>query len=417
MNIIEHDSPQTKIKQLEEEIQILKRRIINQHEIKEALSITQKVANRVLLSGGMAHDINDILQSISNTIQPALSMKTETDSDHQVIVKIGSLVEEGSRLIEQFLSVSRKIGSTYSPVDLNSIIREINMFLQKTIPGTTNFELDLSEGLKRINADEGQMGQVLMYLGLNAGDAMPAGGTLTIRTKNISFNGDDDKISSIIPPGDYVQLTVSDTGRGMPPQIIEHIFDPNFVSKTKNEETGIRMSVVYAIVKSHGGYIDCESRVGEGTTFKAHFPVSKDENQTISESFQEASSKTGYGQQTLMLVDDEQDILETGKRFLQRHGYRVITAENGREAINKYKKHMIDMVVLDLGLPDMNGLSCFKTLKSINHNAKIIISTGSYTISDEKEVLDLGAVAVLPKPYSLNELISTAKRILDGQSL
>ena len=121
--------------------------------------------------------------------------------------------------------------------------------------------------------------------------------------------------------------------------------------------------------------------------------------------------------ETLMMVDDEPDILETGKRYLQRHGYRVITAENGREAINKYKKHMIDMVVLDIGLPDMNGLNCLKTLKSINQNAKIVISTGSYTLSDEKEVLDLGAAAILPKPYSLNELLSTAKKILNGQSL
>ena len=143
----------------------------------------------------------------------------------------------------------------------------------------------------------------------------------------------------------------------------------------------------------------------------------EEENQSIPGSFQEASSETGYGQQTLMLVDDEQDILDTGKRYLQRNGYRIITAENGREAINKYKKHMIDMVVLDIGLPDMNGLSCFETLKSINQNAKIVISTGAYTISDEKEVLDLGAVAVLPKPYSLTELLSTAKRILNGQTL
>jgi len=121
--------------------------------------------------------------------------------------------------------------------------------------------------------------------------------------------------------------------------------------------------------------------------------------------------------ETLMMVDDEPDILETGKRYLQRHGYRVITAENGREAINKYKEHTIDMVVLDVGLPDMNGLNCFKTLKSIDQNAKIIISTGSYTFSDEQEVLDLGAAAILPKPYSLNELLITAKRILNGQSL
>ena len=418
MNIVEHDNPRAKIKQLEEEIQTLKRRIINQDEISEALSITQKVANRVLLSGGVAQDINDILQSISNTIRPELGRITENDSDHQIIVKIGSLVKEGSRLIEQFLSLSGKIESTYSHVNLNSIISEINMFLQKTIPGTTNFKIDLAENLKMIDADEGQIGQVLMYLGLNAGDAMPSGGTLIIRTKNVSFKGDDlMKISSAMPPGDYVQLTVSDTGRVIPPQIIKHIFDPNFVSKTKKEGTGIRMSVVYAIVKSHGGSIECESRIGEGTTFKVHFPVSKDENQSISGSFLKASPETGHAHVTFMMVDDEQEILETGKQYLQRHGYRVITAENGREAINKYKKHMIDIVVLDVGLPDMNGLSCLKTLKSIDPNAKIVISTGSYTISDEKEVLDLGAADILPKPYSLNELLITSKRILNGQSL
>ena len=326
--------------------------------------------------------------------------------------------KEGGRLIEQFLSVDGNLGSTYSPVDLNSIVGEICIFLQKTIPGGTTCQLDLAENLKMIDADEGQIGQVLMYLGLNAGEDMPAGGTLTIRTKNVSLQGDDPiMISSPVLPGEYVRLTVSDTGRGMPPQIVEHIFSPKYVSKMKKEETGIRMSVVHAIVKRHGGYIECKSRVGEGTTFIAHFPVATAEHQSIPGSLLEVSSETDYGQQTLMLVDDEQDILDTGKRYLQRHGYRVITAENGREAINRYKKHMIDMVVLDVGLPDMNGLRCLETLKSINQNAKIIISTGSYTGTDEKAVLDLGAAAVLPKPYSLTELLSTTNRILNEQPL
>jgi len=421
MNPIEYENPEVKIKQLEEEIETLKRRIISQEKLKKDLSINPKVANRVLLSESMARDINDILESISNTIQPVLSEKAENDPDYQAIAKIGSLVKRGSRLIEQFMSLSQTIGSNYAPVDLNSIIREINMFLQKTISKRTNIDLDLDEDLKMVGADEGQIGQVLMYLGLNAGDAMPAEGTLTLRTENVSLKEGSVELSSNIPPGDYVLLTVSDTGCGMPPQTLEHIFDPNYISKTKNAETSERLSMVYAIVKSHGGYIDCSSRLGEGTTFKVHLPVSVSmvENPSISasERCQKPPSETVNGSETILMVDDEPEILNAGKKYMQRFGYRVITAKNGREAINKYKKYPIHLVVLDVGLPDMNGLSCFKTLRSINQNANIVISTGSYLNPDKKELSDLGAAAFLPKPYSLSQLLNTAKRILYGQSL
>lgn len=141
------------------------------------------------------------------------------------------------------------------------------------------------------------------------------------------------------------------------------------------------------------------------------------EKQSISEKEQRITLDTSDTNETLMMVDDEQDLLATGKRYLQRHGYRVITAENGWEAINKYKELMIDMVVLDVGLPDMNGLKCLETLKSIDQNAKIIVSSGSYAAGDEKEVLDLGAEALLSKPYRLNELLNATRKILNRQSV
>ena len=274
-------------------------------------------------------------------------------------------------------------------------------------------ELHLAGNLNTVKADPVQIEQILLNLGSNAADSMPEGGRLVIKTENVTL--DKDFVSSHLGavPGSYLLLTVSDTGRGMDRETMEHIFEPFFTTKKFGKGTGLGLASVYGIVKRHGGYINCYSEPGQGTLFKIYLPASGQDEGEIA---REAETPPRGGNETILVVDDEEAIRKFASTVLVRYGYRVLTAADGEQALETYAaaNDPIDLVILDIGMPGMGGLACLRELLKIDLAVKVLIASG-YSINDQiRQALDAGASAYVSKPYQLNDLLKNVRAMLDG---
>ncbi len=373
----------------------------------------QKMEAIGTLAGGIAHDFNNILNAILGYAELLLMDKGRSEQDINAIKQIKNAALKASELTKQILTFSRKAELKLSPIDLNMEIRGAVKLIERTIPKIIGVELKLSESLPLIRGDSIQIEQILLNLAINSRDAMPEGGKITIETKYVSL---DEEISTKIPgieKGDYVMLKVSDTGCGMDRETMSRIFEPFFSTKPEGKGTGLGLSTVYGIVKAHGGHITVDSMPGVGTTFKIYFPVIKGENGEISQKDIEENASVPYGKETILFVDDEESLLKLGKEVLCRYGYKVITAENGKKALEIYQREKVDLVILDLIMPEMDGKECLKRLSEIDPDIKVILSTG-YSIGE----MDLGKEGIyikgiIRKPFNLKEMLKEVRRVLD----
>ena len=274
------------------------------------------------------------------------------------------------------------------------------------------FNLHLSKELTTVNADPGQMEQVMMNIALNARDAMPDGGTLTVSTENRTIDEAFVRAHHGARMGNYVKLTISDTGHGMNEATVEHIFEPFYTTKGPGRGTGLGLAMVYGIVKSHQGYITCTSEVGAGTSFEICLPVLEFENQ-VSKNDEAGEEIIENGDETIMLVDDEESIRYLGKEMLQRCGYDVMLASSGEEAIEGYQKEKIDLLILDLDMPGMGGMRCLSKLIEIDSEAKVIIASGYTDNGGSEAFLKAGAKAFMGKPYRLKDMLKTIRGALN----
>lgn len=259
-----------RIRELERELQELRSKLLESHRLEEQLIQAQKMESLANLAAGIAHDFNNILQSILGYTQLALS---EKETDRETFRQIEKIVVKGRELTEQFMTFGRKRLPSFSSLDLNQKIRDVMSLLRRTIPGMIDIELDLSHDLKEIHADSSQIEQVLMNLGINARDAMPQGGRLIFKTRYVRIEGNHPLLSGGAGEKEYALLSVTDTGCGIAPENIKRIYEPFFTTKAKGQGTGLGLAMVYAMVKNHGGFIDCSSRLGEGTAFSLYFPA------------------------------------------------------------------------------------------------------------------------------------------------
>lgn len=407
---------QEKIHQLEEEIQILRAKMSEHGKLEDQLRQSQKMEALANLSAGIAHDFNNILQSILGYTQLALLKRTNDDPDFRIFTQIEKNIAKGNELTQQFLTFGRKIEPKFRPLNLNHKILEINKLLQRTIPRMIKIELMLSDDLKMINADSGQIEQILMNLSINARDAMPDGGKLVFKTKNIFLEGKQPLTLTHLKtnPGKYVLLTVSDTGVGISSETMGHIFEPFFTTKERGKGTGLGLSMIYSIVKNHNGFIDCSSKDKEGTTFSIYFPILNTDRIQLDGLQQKRKGKITVGNETILLIDDELEILKLGKEMLQKFGYQVIIAETGEDGINKYAHNTVDLVILDIGMPGMGGIKCLQQLLSIDRKARVLISSGYSVNGRVEKALALGVKAFLAKPYTINELLEIMQAVLNG---
>lgn len=390
----------------------VKRDVTREVSLQKQLLQAQKMEAVGTLAGGIAHDFNNLLQVIQGYSELLLSEKLEDNPDYADLQKVYHAARSGADLVRNLLTFSRKVEANPVPMSLNNQIRHAEKLLRRTIPRMMEIRLELAEDLYRISADPAQIEQIIMNLAVNARDAMGEKGSLTIRTENVVLDEEYSQLMLEAGPGAYVLLSVSDTGHGIDKETVQHIFEPFYTTKELGRGTGLGLAMVYGIVKQHGGHVNCYSEVGRGTTFKIYFPGIPREAEPTAESSGEFPA---FGTETILLVDDEEDVRQLGARILTRSGYKVITAANGMEALDSYsrEKDHIDLVILDLMMPTMGGKDCLKELLKIDPQTRVLVASGLSSDSLTKKCVELGAKGFVGKPFRFKELLKRVRKSLD----
>lgn len=392
------------------------RDVTKQRSLENQLLHASKMEAVGTLTGGIAHDFNNIIHAISGYSQLLMMKKDESDPDWKYLSNIEHLNQRATDLIRQLLIFSRKVDIHLRDMDLNVEIKEYYNLLKQIIPRMISVDLRMDPDLWKIKGDPTQLGQIFMNLSVNARDAMPEGGILEIRTENVIVGEITAAHGEALAPGRYVLLRLSDTGHGMNPETLAHIFEPFYSTKEAGKGTGLGLAVVHGIVADHGGYIFCASEPARGTTFSIYFPALNEPSLEAPVSVHAAADeKARAGQETLLVVDDEEYLLETTKNLLEQYGYRVLTAENGEQALETFdhERKKISLVIMDLLMPGMGGLRCLDALRKADSDVQVLVSSGYMSSSKQREAMDKGAVGFIQKPYKSHDLLNLVRRTLD----
>ena len=374
----------------------------------------QKMEAIGTLAGGIAHDFNNSLQAITSYVQLMKFEKARDSQDTEYLIKILNILKNANNLTKQLLAVNRKIESKLQPTNLNDQILQVQSLLERTIPKMIKIELDLGKDLKIIHADSGQIEQVLLNLALNASHAMPDEGKITIKTRNFGPAENIHATNWGTDRKEYVLLNIADTGHGIEKEVQDRMYEPFFTTKAPGLGTGLGLSMVYGIIKNHHGHIECESEPGAGTCFSIYFPVSKSENMLKNIKSTE-KEKVATGNETILLIEDDELILDATNRILALFGYAVVTATNAENAIDIYltKQESIDLVILALNMPGMGGRKCLERLLEIKPELKTIVSSGYTSVANFENVHNAGNVVFVEKPYQLEDLLRIIRQVLD----
>ncbi|MBW1981769.1 MAG: response regulator [Deltaproteobacteria bacterium] len=393
---------------------VINLRDISEQKCLEAqLRQAQKMEAVGTLAGGIAHDFNNLLQAIQGYAELLLLQTKADDKGWRELQEIARAAKRGGDLTKQLLTFSRNMESDRRPLDLNQEIGQVQKLLERTIPKMINIELKLADDLKIVNADPGQIEQVLINLAVNAKDAMPDGGKLTIETRNVVLNEELCRLHSGAESWHYVLLEVTDTGHGMDSETLEHIFEPFFSTKEPGRGTGLGLAMVYGIVKSHQGFISCSSRPNQGTTFRIYLPALEEGKEAPAT--QSTDSSCRAGNETILLVDDEKYIRELGEQILTTFGYEVLLASDGEKALEIYRQNGqgIELVILDLIMPGMGGKQCLQELRQLDPQVRVVISSGYFPDDPSMESFKDSANGFVTKPYDVKQLLAVVRHALD----
>ena len=387
--------------------------ITERRQMEEGLRQMQKLEGLGTLAGGIAHDFNNILGIILAYITSTHRFKDDTKKLDLAVDTIVKAVERGKTLVQQILTFARKTETEFGAVNVNDVVIEIMVMIFETFPKIITYAQNFDKSISFINADRSQLHQALLNLCVNARDAMPNGGVLTINTRMVSSislrtQHPDAAESS------YVCIEVSDTGEGMNEEIQKRIFEPFFTTKEQGKGTGLGLAVVFGVVKTHKGFIDVESELGKGTTFRLYLPASQ-VAEPISVKDDETLVEIPGGTETLLVVEDEEMLMMSLQMVLVEKGYKVISAGDGLTAVNIYKerKKAIALVLTDLGLPKMSGREVCAQIKKLNPNARMILATGFLDPEMKSEFLKVGVQHFLYKPYDLRKVLKVIREVLD----
>ncbi len=378
----------------------------------EQMHRAQKLDAVGRLAGGVAHDFNNLLSVIGGNIEFFLETSGKQYPPSEELMAAQKAVRQGAELTKQLLVFGKKQISQPQAVNLNDISRDMNKMFKRLIDASINLTMKQGKDLSFIQADPGQIQQVLLNLVLNARDAMPRGGNLEIDTKNVDIGEFEDGREDYVPPGPYVQLTVTDTGTGMTPEIQKQIFEPFFTTKS-DKGTGLGLASVYAIVNKWDGAIFVHSTVGMGTTFCVLFPARLDVETAESQLKPEARNRTGS--ETLLVAEDEEGVREILVKSLEKRGYKVLEAGDGNEAAQKALdyKDRIDLLLTDTIMPGMNGKELADVLKSSRPELKVVFISGyAADVLSQKGILD-SRINLIQKPFELDYLAQELRKILD----
>jgi len=390
---------------------VVSRDVTEEKRLTAQLLRSQRMESIGTLAGGIAHDLNNVLAPIMMAIE-ILRSKMPDPAGQRIVNTIETSAKRGADIVRQVLAFGRGVNSDRIPVQLRHVVDEVVNIAGETFPKSIEIRTNIPRDLWTVSADPTQMHQVLLNLLVNARDAMPGGGTLEISAKNVILDENYSRMQLEARPGTYVCIVVNDTGTGIPSDIREKIFEPFFTTKEIGKGTGLGLSTTLAIVKSHEGFINLESDVGKGTTFRIYIPAT---GTTSSEAAAtgEADYPMGNGE-LILIIDDEASIREITKETLEAHGYRTVTAGNGAEgvAIFAENKKDIKVVITDLMMPVMDGTAAILALKRIRPDVKIIAASGFTTSEQITTQSDPNVQAFLTKPYTAESLLKTLRTVL-----
>jgi two-component system, cell cycle sensor histidine kinase and response regulator CckA len=394
---------------------IITRDITEQRNLEAQLRRAQRMESLGTLAGGIAHDLNNVLAPILMSVQ-ILNSKITDPNLKKLISTLEAGTKRGSEIIKQVLSFARGTEKDFGPQQLRYIVSEIEAILKQTFPKNIQLRIGVSKDLSPILGDATQLNQVLMNLCINSRDAMPDGGRLTVTAEDMYMDETYARLILDAHPGQYVVLTVADTGTGIPLDVQEKVFEPFFTTKERGKGTGLGLSTVYTIVRSHNGLIRMYSEYGKGTEIKIFLPATQQKEQK----FEKVTDKEllhGNGE-LILVVDDELFVLQISKEVLEVQGYSVITAMDGAEATALFadsEKGAIKLVITDMNMPLMDGSSTIRALRRLDPDLKIIISSGLLTNVTSANLTDLETQGYLSKPYTAEQLLIMVQKVLGSK--
>jgi signal transduction histidine kinase/ActR/RegA family two-component response regulator len=372
----------------------------------------QKLESLGLLAGGIAHDFNNLLMVILSgaSLAEEATRDPEARADIRVVI---DAAERGRDLTRQLLALSRAQELTLKSLDMNERLQALVQLLRRVLPETISVDLIPGARLPLIEGDASQLDQVFMNLCINARDAMPTGGRLTIETEQVVVNGSYAATHPWAQPGRYVLVTVTDTGIGMPRDILERIFEPFFTTKKESSGTGLGLAVSYGIVRQHGGMLNCYSELNVGTTFKVYLPV---QTRPVHDVGNKIEGAVATGTERILIAEDEPAVRAVVKRILDRAGYHVVAVENGEAACVRAADEPFHLVILDVVMPGMTCQVALERLKVLLPEARFLLSSGYTAETNVAALLSGAAHDLLRKPYDPDRLLRAVRRVLDGSA-
>jgi two-component system, cell cycle sensor histidine kinase and response regulator CckA len=384
-----------------------------QKRLEAQVQQSQRMESIGTLAGGIAHDFNNLLMGIQGSASVMLLDIKPNHSHYENIKLIERCIKSGAKLTQQLLGFARRGKYVVTPCNLNEIVNRTSLIFGHTRKEIT-IHIKQNEDLRTVNVDMGQIEQVLLNIYVNAWQAMPDGGDLYIETDNVTFDAQYTKKKLYrASPGKYVKVSVTDNGTGMDKKTLKRIFEPFFTTRHMGTGTGLGLASAYGIIKNHKGIINCYSELGHGTTFNIYLPISLSEAKTIED--KEISLNASLGNETILLVDDEKIVAQGCRQVIEALGSEVFVALGGEEAIKIYKERQekIDLVVLDMIMPNMSGSETYDRLKEINPEIKVLLSSGYSIRGQATDILNRGCNGFIQKPFNMEQLSHKIREVLD----
>lgn len=385
-----------------------------QARLEDQLRQAQKMEAVGQLTGGIAHDFNNLLSVILlNSELVRTSLETGRGVPLEDLTEVEEAARKAAGMTRQLLGFSRKAALTKVPTDLSGVVGNLSSLMRRLLPENIGLEVVSEATIPLVEADGRSIEQMLLNLATNARDAMGTGGTLTLHVRSVQIADETLPDRPWVVSGEYVEISVQDTGAGMDGETLDRIFEPFFTTKAMGEGTGLGMAMVYGLTKQHGGFVHIESEEGKGTRVELLFPVSQEAR--IPAPSRAAKPKPQAGNETILLVEDEDALRRSGKRVLERFGYAVLLAADGLEGLEQFRAHRdrVDLVISDMVMPNLGGAELYRALRDEGETVPFLMVSG-YTGDEatERKVLDPG-VPILPKPWDISDLLQEVRGLLD----
>jgi signal transduction histidine kinase/CheY-like chemotaxis protein len=389
---------------------VLRSRDVARVSLQAQLAQRQRLESLGLLAGGVAHDFNNLLTVIRASVG-FIGDGPLTESQRDDLALIADAEQSATHLTKKLLMLGHQEPPTFESADLNRVVREFLRLLERVIPASIQRDFVEAAALPKLRVDPRQLEQVLMNLALNARDAMPNGGRLTIETQQVVVNGEYRRAHPWAKPGRYVLLTVSDTGTGMPPEVVARVFEPFFTTKPKGEGTGLGLSVTWGIVQQHGGMVNCYSEVGVGTTFKIYLPAAEVHAASVGSRIDGA---VPGGSERILIADDQPHVLTVLRRVLTTAGYVVTAVSDGANAIDVASAQVFDLHILDAVMPTLSGRETCERIRAVRPGARFLFTSGYGGDALPAAFLKDMGIEVVAKPFDPDSMLRTVRATLDA---